>query len=119
MPGAVLPRTQPGPDRQESRPLASITLSTDLPSNVAGDALVVGVAKASQSKRTKKPQGGKSKGGEPDRERAEAGNAPVIVGPDASGALRELARTLADLGVTGAPDEVVRVPAPAGVAAAF
>jgi len=93
--------------------LASITLSTDLPSNVAGDALVVGVARASQANRAKEPQGGKSKGGKPGREKAEAGKAPLIVGPDASGALRELARTLAALGVTGAPDEVVRVPAPA------
>jgi leucyl aminopeptidase len=89
--------------------LASITLSTDLPSTVSGDALVVGVAKPA-SKASKVSKGPKGSSGSDERP-------PVVVGPEASGALRGLAATLADLGVTGAVDEVVRIPAPAGVAA--
>ncbi len=94
--------------------MATLTLSADLPSAVPGDALVVGVARAAGSKGAKGGKGAKGAGsGRP----GSGGKPPVVVGPDASGALRGLGRTLAALGVTGAPDEVVRIPAPAGVAA--
>ncbi len=72
--------------------MAAISLSTGPASTAKGDALVVAVAKG--------PRG------------------PVLVGgSDAVKALRGLAAAFAALGVTGAPDEVVKVPAPAGVAA--
>ena len=92
--------------------MATITVSSELPSAVPGDALVVGVAKAPARKPRKQAAG--SRAGSPARS-----TAPVVVGPDAGGALRELARTLGELGVVGKPDEVVRVPAPAGVAASI
>jgi leucyl aminopeptidase len=70
--------------------LASITSSAETAVSLAGEALVVGLAKG--------PKG------------------PVLVGPPAS-ALRKLARTVVALGGTGALEEVVRVPAPDSVAA--
>ena len=73
--------------------MATIALSVDPASTLPGDALVVGVAKGAKG--------------------------PVVVGPEAAGVLRGLARTLVALGVTGAAEEVVRVPAPSGVAASM
>ncbi len=95
--------------------MATITVSADLPSAVPGDALVVGVAKAAARKPRK--QGGARSGGT--RATEARSQAPVVVGPDASGALSGLAATLRELGVVGKPDEVVRVPAPPGVAASI
>ena len=72
--------------------MASISLTAETASTTNGDALVVGVAKGAKG--------------------------PVLAaGSDAGRALRGLAASFAALGVTGAPDEVVKVPAPAGVAA--
>ena len=73
--------------------MATITLSSDPASSLPGDALVVGVAKGARG--------------------------PVVVGPESGRALRGLGRTLAALGVTGVAEEVVRVPAPAGVVASM
>jgi leucyl aminopeptidase len=71
--------------------LATISLSSQPAVQATGDALVVGVARGRSG-----PQ--------------------LAVRADER-ALRALAPTLATMGVTGAPDEVVRVPAPTGVAA--
>ena len=100
--------------------MASITVSSDLPSAVAGDALVVGVAKAPARKdRRAKAAAGRQSTGRSAGQPSGRGTVPVVVGPDAAGALRGLAATLRELGVTGATDEVVRVPAPAGVTASI
>jgi leucyl aminopeptidase len=73
--------------------VASITLSTDPAAELAADALGVGVAKGERG--------------------------PVVaVGRDAPAALRGLGRALDAVGATGAAEEVVRLPAPDGVAAA-
>ncbi len=72
--------------------MSSIKLSATTASTLTGDALVVGLAQD------------------------EAG--PVLVATaDVARALRGLRAVWAQLGATGAPDEVVTVPAPAGVAA--
>jgi leucyl aminopeptidase len=95
--------------------VATISLSAELPSAVAGDALVVGVAKRPARKDRGRTGGGRTaRGGSGGR-----ADGPIVVGPDAGGALDGLAGTLRDLGVVGNPDEVVRVPAPAGVAASI
>ena len=83
------PRSFP---RAEGVPVSSIKLSATAASTLTGDALVVGLAQD------------------------EAG--PVLVATaDVARALRGLRAVWAQLGATGAPDEVVTVPAPAGVAA--
>jgi leucyl aminopeptidase len=72
--------------------VSSIKLSATAASTLTGDALVVGLAQD------------------------EAG--PVLVATaDVARALRGLRAVWAQLGATGAPDEVVTVPAPAGIAA--
>ena len=89
--------------------MTTISLSAELPAPSPADALVVGVAK--------RPR--KDRAGRRGRRRAAVGGrADGPIGrPDAGGALAA-GRTLRDLGATGNADEVVRVPAPAGVAAA-
>ncbi len=74
--------------------MSTISLSSSSASSVTANALVVGVAKG-------------------------PGGPVLAAGSDASTALRGLTRTLAALGATGAAEELTRVPAPAGVAAAF
>ena len=70
----------------------SISVSAEPASTTAGDVLVVGVAKTDDG--------------------------PVLqAGSDAAKALRGLSGALASLGMTGAPEEVLKVPAPEGVAA--
>jgi leucyl aminopeptidase len=95
--------------------VATISLSADLPSAVAGDALVVGVAKRPARKDRGRSSGGRAAKGSA----AGRSEGPVVVGPDAGGVLRGLGDTLRELGVVGNADEVVRVPAPAGVAASI
>jgi leucyl aminopeptidase len=101
-------------DRSEN-PVATISLSADLPSAVAGDALVVGIAKRPGRKDRGKAGGGRAGRGTA----ANRSEGPIVVGPDADGPLSGLSATLRDLGVVGNTDEVVRVPAPDGVAASI